>query len=309
MANHASHAALPYPIKGARFTLLVPYLDADGDPTDPTTPDTEISKDDGAAADTAEEVASPKNSVAMLTLSGAETDCSCASLAAKAASGPKTTLATLYPRVLGLVESATAQAGAAGSITLAAGAAAFDLAGCFVRTTGGTGGGGTGGANNQARRITAYNSTTKVATVVPNWETTPSSDTTYEILLPEGMTLAMFAAIKAKTDNLPSDPADQSLIIAAADALAALINGLNNISAADVLTQINAALDAAVPDSIPADGDRPSIRQAAYLNTQFLLERTVSGTTLTVMKPDGTTPLFTCTLNHATAPTAITRAS
>ena len=92
MANHASHAALPFPIKNARFTLLIPFLDADGDPTDPTTPDTEISKDDAAAADTAEEIASPKNSIGMLTLSGAETDCSCAGIAGKAASGPKTTL-------------------------------------------------------------------------------------------------------------------------------------------------------------------------------------------------------------------------
>jgi len=199
MANHASHAALPYPIKGARYTVLIPYLDADGDPTDPTTPDTEVSKDDGTATDTAEEVASPKNSVGMLTLTGAETDCSALSLAAKAASGPKTTLATLYPRVLGIVESGTAQAGAAGTITLASGAAAFDLAGCFVKTTGGTGGGGTGGANNQARRITAYNTSSKVATVVPNWETNPSSDTTYEILLAEGMCVGALKALQPST--------------------------------------------------------------------------------------------------------------
>ena len=51
-----------------------------------------------------------------------------------------------------------------------------------MRTTGGTGGGGAGGANNQARVITAYNTSTLVATVVPNWETTPDSTTTYDIL-------------------------------------------------------------------------------------------------------------------------------
>jgi hypothetical protein len=92
-------------------------------------------------------------------------------------------------------------------------------------------------------------------------------------------------------------------------ALAALIAALNNLSAADVLTQINAALDQAVADSIPADGSRPSVRQAAYMHTQFLLERSVSGTTLTVKKPDGVTTLFTVTLNDATTPTALTRAS
>lgn len=37
---------------------------------------------------------------------------------------------------------------------------------------------------------------------------------------------ASITAIKAKTDNLPSDPADESLIIAATDALATLINAV-----------------------------------------------------------------------------------
>lgn len=199
MANHASHGRLPYPIRNARFTVLIPYLDADGDPTDPTTPDTEISKDDGAAADTAEEVATPKNSIGMLTLTGAETDCSLIGLAAKAASGPKTTLFALYPRDLPVLESGTAQAGASTSITLASGAAAFDLTGCYVRTTGGTGGGGTGGANNQARRITAYNTSTKVATVAPAWEVTVDNTTTYDILCPEGVTPGMLKALNPTT--------------------------------------------------------------------------------------------------------------
>jgi hypothetical protein len=156
MSNHASHAALPYPIKNARYTALIPYLDADGDPTDPTTPDTEVSKDDAAAADCAEEVSSPKNSVGMLTFTGAETNCSCLSLAAKAASGPKTTLGTFYPRVLAVVGSGTLSAGSAGGGTLGT-LLAYDVTGCFIRTTGGTGGGGTGGANNQARKIITYN--------------------------------------------------------------------------------------------------------------------------------------------------------
>lgn len=444
MAVHASHAALPYPVKNARFTLLVPFLDADGDPVDPTTPDTEISKDDGSAADTAEEIASPKNSVGMITLTGAETDCSCLSLAFKAASGPKTTLATLYPRVLPVIFSGTASAGAAGTITLATDipAIASLLNGCIVKTTGGTGGGGTGGANNQARVITAF-TTGRVASVSPNWETTPDNTTTYEVLLTEAALMrysdlqlwrgqqpnalasgrvevllgavtngviaaASFAsnaldavwsattrllsagtnivlakgtgvtgfndlsaaqvnaeadtaladvgltstitgridvatstrlasgsyvapldaagtrsavglasanldtqlsAIDTKTTNLPSDPADQSLIIAATNSLAAAIAALNNVSAADVLAQVNTALTTAVADSVPADGSRPSIAQAAYMNTQFLLERTVTGTTLTVKKPDGSTTLFTITLNDATTPTSLTRAA
>lgn len=198
MANHASHAALDYPIKNARYTILIPYLDADGDPTDPTTPDTELSKDDGSAADAAEEVASPKNSVAMLTLTGAETDCSCLSLAGKAASGPKTTLATIYPAVLASVGTGTLSAGSAGGGTLGT-LLAYDVTGCFIQTTGGTGGGGTGGANNQARKIVTYNTGTGAFTVTPNWETTPSTDTTYTVLLPKGVTLGMLKTLNPAT--------------------------------------------------------------------------------------------------------------
>lgn len=119
--------------------------------------------------------------------------------------------------------------------------------------------------------------------------------------------------ISNKTDNLPSDPADESALEAAITAavatLTAAVAALNNISTTDVRTEVDAALDSTVPDSVPADGTRPSMRQAAYMGTQFLLERSVSGTTLTVYKPDGTTALFTATLDDATTPTAITRAT
>src|SRR5574343_1285809 len=189
MANHVSHAALPYPVKGARYTVPVPYLDADGDPTDPTTPDTERSIDGAAFADCTEEVTTitGSNGAGYLTLTGAETDCSLLVVVAKVASGPKATILTAVPRVLPSIATGTAQAGADGSITLASGASATSeyYTGCIVKTTGGTGGGGTGGASNQARVITAYNGSTKVATVVPNWETNPSNDTTYAILLTE----------------------------------------------------------------------------------------------------------------------------
>lgn len=187
MSNHISHASLPYPIKNARFTVLVPYLDADGDPTDPTTPDTEVSTDAGSFADAAEEVSTitGSNGCGYITLTGAEMNGSAVAVAFKVASGPKATLMTLYPRVLPVLHNGTAQAGASGTITLASTAPTYDISGRIVRTTGGTGGGGTGGANNQARVITAYNASTKVATVVPNWETTPDNTTTYDILMTE----------------------------------------------------------------------------------------------------------------------------
>lgn len=186
MANSVTHASLPYCVKGARFSLTIPYVDANGTPTDPTTPDTEIAKDWGTAADCAEEVAAISGATGLLgvTLSGAETDCYTLSLNCKSASGPKPTLATIKPKILPVLFSGTASAGAGTSITLPNSGGIPSIAnlliGCIVRTTGGTGGGGTGGANNQARMITAYSSG-RVCTV-PTWEVNPSSDTTFEIL-------------------------------------------------------------------------------------------------------------------------------
>lgn len=200
MANSISHAALPYPIKNARFTVQVPYLDADGDPTDPTTPDTEVSIDGAAFADCAEEVSTitGSNGVGYLTLTGAETNASAVALAGKVASGPKATLMLLNPRVLASVGTGTLSAGSAGGGTLGT-LLGYDVTGCFIKTTGGTGGGGTGGASNQARKIITYNTSTGAFTVAPNWETTPDNTTTYEVLLPEGVTLGMLKALNPTT--------------------------------------------------------------------------------------------------------------
>lgn len=78
---------------------------------------------------------------------------------------------------------------------------------------------------------------------------------------------------------------------------------------AEVQSEVADALEAAIADSVPADGSIPSIKQALYMITQFLLERSVSGTTVTVKKADGSTTLLTLTLDDATTPTSITRAT
>jgi hypothetical protein len=200
MAVHASHAALPYAIKGARFSFLLPYLDSSGTPTAPTTPDTEFSLDNGAAADCAEEVSatSGMDGIALMTVTGAETNGSTLALQAKVASGPKATLLVIPIANLAAVGSGTLSAGSAGGGTLGT-LLAYDVTGCFIKTTGGTGGGGTGGANNQARKIATYNTSTGAFTVVPNWETTPDATTTYDVLLPEGVTLGMLRTLNPTT--------------------------------------------------------------------------------------------------------------
>lgn len=69
-----------------------------------------------------------------------------------------------------------AQAGASGTVTLPAAASATDdyYVGQLVGITTGTGA-------QQARKITDYNGTTKVATIGPNWATTPSTDSMLKV--------------------------------------------------------------------------------------------------------------------------------
>lgn len=201
MANHISHASLPFVVKNARYTVLVPFLDVNGDPTDPTAQDSEVSQDNGAFANAAEgsaTLASGGRGMGMLTLSGAETNNSAVGVWF-GCSTAKPTLQTLYPRVLPLLSTGTASAGAAGSITLGT-ILTYDISGCIVKTTGGTGGGGTGGANNQARVVTAYDTATGAATVVPNWETTPDATTTYQVLGTEMMVTSATGIVATQSE-------------------------------------------------------------------------------------------------------------
>lgn len=215
MANHASHAALPYPVKGARFSILIPYWNSSGVPTDPVSPDTEASLDGAAPADTTEEVGTLRNSVGLLTLTGAETNASCVSVAAKASSGPNTTLMMLYPRVLPVLYSGTLAAGGSTTSTFPSTVppVAHLLKGCILKTTGGTGGGGTGGANNQARIITAYTSG-RVATIEPALETATDATTTFEVLMTEEAQYAMLMLAMIEPTAVPdfSAPLAQQLM-------------------------------------------------------------------------------------------------
>ena len=93
------------------------------------------------------------------------------------------------------------------------------------------------------------------------------------------------AAIKAKTDNLPADPADQSAVEAA---IANLLT-----------TQLT--------ESYNADGTAPTLAQALFVIMQRVTEFSISGTTVTVKKLDGSTTALTLTLDDGTSPTSSTR--
>ena len=63
----------------------------------------------------------------------------------------------------------------------------------------------------------------------------------------------------------------------------------------------------ALTESYSTDGSTMTVAQALYAIQQFLQERDVSGTTLTVKKLDGSTTAYTLTLDDATEPANITR--
>ncbi len=66
---------------------------------------------------------------------------------------------------------------------------------------------------------------------------------------------------------------------------------------------------AILPDSVATDGTRPTINQALLEITRFLMERSVTSTTMTVKKEDGSTSSMTFTLDSSANPTSITRAT
>ena len=75
-------------------------------------------------------------------------------------------------------------------------------------------------------------------------------------------------------------------------------------------TQItNSVLTTQFTESYSTDGAAPTLTQAVMLIQQYLTEKAISGTTLTINKLDGTTPAATLTLDSGSAPTSATRAT
>lgn len=90
------------------------------------------------------------------------------------------------------IRSSTAQAGAAGSITLDASASATDdlYKGAWLVILAATGAG-------QARLITGYTGATKVATVAPNWATNPDNTSVFVVIPAAGVDVELWKAAVA----------------------------------------------------------------------------------------------------------------
>jgi len=84
-----------------------------------------------------------------------------------------------------------------------------------------------------------------------------------------------------------------------------LSSGLVRLSS----TGLDDILRTALTESYNTDGSAATLTQLLYLIAQRLTEFSISGTTITVKKLDGTTTAATLTLDDATSPTSSTRAT
>lgn len=261
---HSSGDAHEYPIYGAHFRIVFPILDADGDlVTGATGLDSERSIDQGTFADCTNEATEIATSSGMyyLDLTGAEMTGSLTAVIVKTSTvGAKTTPITLYPKRTSVLETGTAQAGAATTITLAATAASLndyynDL---FVLITNDT----PSGVRYQARRIVDYVGSTKVATVESAWGTNPSSSSTYEIILPDTGGVSAWSGVKVSPDGVGGGFAAVEVLAWRGGFPNVLVSGrvdgsvgamASNVltaasTAADYLAEINAEVDTALAD-------------------------------------------------------------
>jgi hypothetical protein len=171
----------------------------------------------------------------------------------------------------------------------------------------------------QVRPVLSYNGTTKVVTVDEDFTVVPASGDRVAIIVTHihpkqqianaiwneaqsshttagtfGEMATEIASILADTNELQTDN------------VPGLIAALNDPSAAAIAA---AVLGTQMTEDYAADGTAPTLLQAIYLIQQSIGDFSISGTTLTVKKLDGSTPAATYTLDDATNPTSRTRAT
>lgn len=259
----------PIVIYNARYRVMFPILDADGDlVTGATGLDSELSQDQGTFADATNEATEIATSSGMyyLDLIATELDTKSTTIIVKTSSvGAKTTPIVLNPVRMPQLRTGTAQAGAATTITLDSGASAADnfYNGCYVNITNNS----PSNVLGQARCIVSYVGSTKVATVCSAWGTNPSSASTFEILLPGAAGVVAWAGaavvdpntagypistIKDGTGTGEIDTTSGGVLVAAiaANAITATAIATDAIGAAelaaDAVTEIAAGIGAAV---------------------------------------------------------------
>lgn len=197
------------------------------------------------------------------------------------------TLTGAYPW-LGIVDSGTAQSATGTTLVLRAAAAFADdtIIGATLLAFGSTQG------YWQQRQITDVVLTTDTVTV-DAWTVTPSGTITYIIIgTPPGSSSTPLPVnvIQNAGSAITATAGRQEVLLTAA--------GL----ATDAATEIADAVGTRqIPDSYAADGAQPTIDQAILATLQCLTEAVVSGATILIKKPDGTTNAMTITCSPSVA--------
>ena len=213
----------------------------------------------------------------------------------------------------GCVRRGTAQSATGSTIVLDAAAALGDdiVNGSVVQIVGGTG-------IHQSRVITDYVTATDTATVSPDWTTNPDSTSVFAVWVspPAPTSVAGLPAVNlthwlgtaAATPTVAGVPEVDLTHIGGTAVTAA--SGIPEVKVASIATgAVSTILTTAMTEAYAADGAAPTVAQALFAIQQFLQEKSISGTTCTVKKLDGSTTAMTFTLNDATTPTSLTRAS
>ena len=118
-------------------------------------------------------------------------------------------------------------------------------------------------------------------------------------------TAANVGSAYGQVDDIQTDTAE----IGTAGAGLTDLGGMSSGMQAEVNTEVDTAFTTQMADSVPADGTIATREEAMYMMLQLLSDFSISGTTMTVRKVDGSTTLITLTLDDDTNPTDITRAT
>ena len=154
-----------------------------------------------------------------------------------------------------------------------------------------------------------WNTTTPptVAAIVNEWESQSQADPTgFHVNVKEVNGTAQTANDNGADIN---DILVDTAVIGAAGAGLTDLGGMSSTMKAQINTEVDTAFTTQMPDSVAAHEAIPTREQALYMIVQILSEMSISSTTMTVKKPDGSTTLMTFTLSDATNPTSITRAT
>jgi hypothetical protein len=298
----SSGDAHPFPIFNARFRVIFPIFDADGDLViGAASLDTELSQDTGTFADATNEATEIATSSGMyyLDLVAGELDTkSTTAIVKTATAGAKTSPLILYPKRLPVIRTGTAQAGSGSTITLDSGASALDdfYNGCYVNITNNS----PSNAQGQARRITDYVGSTRVATVEAAWGTNPSSASTFEILAPgDTVNVAQWAGTQVASPTVAGTPKADTSLIEGVDATDQLATAL----AVGAIT--GAVVDDVLNSSTTFETNLSQATNDHFLDAWLVFTSgTLSGQVKKITDYDGTTKFVTVSGGFTAEPTA-----